>query len=479
MSNKRKHVLFIASESTPLCKSGGLADVVGSLPSALSKCHVRVSVILPYYSLLSDEIKSKCVTVKEDFILLGLTKYYCGLKTLKFKNRDYYFIDNMQFFHRDRLYGYNDEDERFLFFSNAVLAMLPYIGEIDILHCHDWQSGAVPVLLNMYYRHLEFYRNIRTVFTIHNLKYQGRFSISSAARYLGIDEKSSYFKDVEFFGDLNIMKAALYHSDYVTTVSQTYSREIMTSDFGEGMDGILRDISHKLSGIVNGIDLSYFDPSTSNDIYAPYHDSMGKAVNKAAFQEEFGLEVAKDKMMIGIVSRLEEQKGFDLILDKIEEMKSLPVQFVLLGTGNKYYEDRFRILELENKGSFRCFIMYNEKLAHKIYASSDLFLMPSLFEPCGIGQMIAMRYGTLPLVRETGGLKDTVTPYNKFTNEGNGFSFASFRSDEMLTVFKMAHDLYQHKPKVWNMLVTNAMHTDFSWKKSAQEYNRIYQKLLG
>lgn len=478
MGSGRKHVLFVASECTPLCKSGGLADVVGSLPSALSKCNVKVSVILPFYRMLSDDIKKKCVTIKEDFILLGLTKHYCGLKYLKFRNRDYYFIDNMQFFNRDRLYGYTDEDERFLFFSNAVLAMLPAIGDIDILHCHDWQSGAVPILLNMYYRHLKAYENIKTVFTIHNLKYQGRFAMASAARFLGIDEKSVYFKDIEFYGDLNIMKAALYHSDFITTVSKTYSEEIMTPDFGEGLDGVLRDVSHKLTGIVNGIDLSYFNPAANKNIYEAYSDYTGKTVNKLSFQKEYGLEVNEDKLMIGIVSRLEEQKGFDLILEMIDDMKELPIQFVLLGTGNIHYETRFRLLELENKGSFCCFIMYNEALAHKIYASSDLFLMPSLFEPCGIGQMIAMRYGSLPLVRETGGLKDTVTPYNRFTGEGNGFSFSSFRSDEMFTVFKIALDLYTKNRKSWNRLVKNAMQTDFSWNKSALEYNRIYRRLL-
>lgn len=477
MVNGRTHVLFVASECMPLCKSGGLADVVGSLPSALTKCNVKVSIIIPFYGLLDDEIKNKAKTVAELTVLCGQQPVYCGLKYHKIRNRGYYFIDNQHYFNRDKLYGYHDECERFLFFSQAVLAVLPHIEGVDILHCHDWQTGAIPLLYHLYYEYLPGYQHLKTVFTIHNLRYQGRFSIDYAKTMLGMNERMPQWNDIEYFNDLNIMKAALFHSDYVTTVSPTYNEEIEYAYYGEGLDGVLKSIAHKRQGILNGLNVKEFNPESDRLIDYQYSDIEGKQKNKEAFRKKYTLP-NDNCAMIGMITRLEDQKGLDLIASVMDEIMSLNIQFVLLGTGNPYYENFFRDIECKYPNRSRCFIMYDEALAHQIYAASDLFLMPSDFEPCGLGQMIAMRYGALPLVRETGGLKDSVKPYNKFTKEGTGFSFANYNAHEMLQIIKWATNIFHNEKEQWEIIVKNAMSEDFSWQVSAKAYREIYKQLL-
>lgn len=477
-------VLFACSEVAPYIKSGGLGDVTGSLPPELNRVGVETLVIAPLYGTLKrrrgfyQELEEvACYQVQ-----VGWRHQFCRLLRVN-GNVPVYFIENDFYFKREQFYGYYDDGERFVFFSQAVLAAVPYLGGVDVIHCHDWQTAAIPLLLNIYYRHLPDYSNLRTVFTIHNLRFQGRFNIRAAQELLNLGPESPCWKDLEYDDGINLMKAALFHSNWVTTVSPTYAREIRSAWYGEGLDAVLNIISDKLTGVLNGIDMDAVDPSKDERIYHPYRDASGKAVNKLAFQREYDLPQKKDALMIGVVSRLDAQKGFDLIQRVMEEILRLNVQFVLLGTQSvspgeqPMYEYFFRNVEHRYRDKARCFIQFDVVVAQKIYAASDLFLMPSAFEPCGLSQMMAMRYGSLPLVRETGGLKDTVVPYNHVTGEGTGFSFANYNAHDMLHVIEEAERLFRNAPETWNSLVEQAMAADFSWRKSALEYKEIYERV--
>jgi len=473
----KPHVLFAASECREFFKSGGLADVVSALPNALIKENIRVSTILPYYSVMANELKSKAECIATFSVNIGGNEEHCGLIYIKLDNKDFYFIENDDHFNRDILYGYGEADESFIFFSFAILTALNHIDKVDIIHCHDWQVAAIPVLLNAHYRQYDLYKEIKTVFTIHNLRFQGKFPLNVAEDMLGIDSDSRFYNELEFEGCINLLKGAIYNSNYVTTVSQTYADEIKTDYYGEGLEHVLNENSFKLSGIVNGLDVDSFNPNGDKKIYQTYNTLDGKAKNKKPFANQYNLN-DDDSMLISIVTRLDRQKGLDLILHVIDDIMQMPVNFVLLGTGEMYYEKTFSHIESKYGNRCKCFIMYNDEVARKIYAASDLFLMPSDFEPCGLSQLIAMRYGTLPLVRETGGLKDTVIPYNVHTNEGTGFSFTNYNAHDMLNVIKFAFDLYTNQRDKWDEICIRNMNLDFSWVKSAQEYIELYTKLV-
>lgn len=476
MTNNRPHVLFAASECTEFFKSGGLADVVSALPIALRKGNIKASTILPYYNFMPQEIKDKITRIAKYTVNVGGREMYCGLMYINLEGKDFYFIDNEEHFNRDLLYGYGEADESFLYFSFAVLTALNYIEKVDLIHCHDWQTAAIPLILNAHYKKYDSYKDIKTVFTIHNLRFQGKFPLSSA-KILGITHGDEYYNHLEFEGTLNLLKGAIHYSDYITTVSQTYADEIKTEYYGEGLEDILNMNSYKLSGIVNGLDVDSFNPAQDKKIYNTYTTLEGKAANKAKFVEEYHFD-NDEQMIISIVTRLDRQKGLDLILHVMDEMMQLPVQFVLLGTGEMYYEKTFAHVEHKYGNRCKCFIMYSDTIARKMYASTDLFLMPSDFEPCGLSQLIAMRYGTLPLVRETGGLKDTVIPYNVHTDEGTGFSFTNYNAHDMLNVIRFAHDLYTNSKDKWDEMCKKNMKADFSWNKSAQKYISLYEKAL-
>ena len=471
------HVLFAASECREFFKSGGLADVVSALPNALINEGIRVSTILPYYTNMEVALKRKGTRIAEFTVNIGGHEQYCGLIKMILDEKDFYFIDNEDYFDRDILYGYGGADESFIYFSFAVLTALNYIDKVDIIHCHDWQTAAIPVLLNAYYKQYDMYKDIKTVFTIHNLRFQGKFPLNIAAGMMGFQEGSRYYNELEFEGSINLLKGAVYNSDYVTTVSSAYAEEIKTAYYGEGMENILKENAYKLMGIVNGLDTDSFNPNGDIKIYQTYNTLEGKAENKKQFSKEYHLSNDKD-MIISIVTRLDRQKGLDLILHVFDEMMKLPVQFVLLGTGEMYYEKVFAHLEYKYGDRCKCFIMYNDEVARKIYAASDLFLMPSDFEPCGLSQLIAMRYGTLPLVRETGGLIDTVIPFNEHTNEGNGFSFTNYNANDMLNVINYSFDIFTNSKDKWKMMAERNMQADFSWNKSAKKYVELYSQIL-
>lgn len=477
MIDGKLNVLFAASECTPLAKTGGLADVVGALPSALSKHSITSSTIIPFYSALPEDIVKKSELIAEFNIKLGWKNQYAGLLRVKHNDRTYYFIDNQEYFYRDELYSYFDDSERFIFFSLAVLKSLEYIKDVDIIHCHDWQTALISTGLKHLYYGQEYYKDIKTVYTIHNLRHQGKLQMTDFVDMTGIDGYEYWLSEVEHQGLANLMKAGLYHSDAVTTVSPNYANEIKYSYYGESMEGCINEIDYKLHGILNGIDSELFNPSTDSKIYLPYTDLEGKSKNKKSFYEEFHIE-ENDNMLIGIVTRLDKQKGLDLVTYAIDEIMDLPVNFVLLGTGDKDYEGIFADVENKYKDRVRCFIMYSDELARKIYASSDVFLMPSMFEPCGLGQLIAMRYGTLPIVRETGGLSDTVTAYNIITGEGTGFSFANFNGQEMIEAIKKANDLYTNNRGEFDKIAMQDMYLDFSWDSSSKKYKELYMNIL-
>lgn len=473
------NVLFAASEAVPFVKSGGLADVIGSLPRALQASGVEVRIILPKYEEIPAAIRERMTPVKEFGVYVGWRHQYCGLQELAMDGIHYYFIDNEFYFKRQGIYGYGDDAERFVFFSRAICEAIPYMGfEPDVIHCHDWQTGLVPFILKAHYHHIEAYRRYRTVFTIHNLKYQGRFSRELLQDLLGVGDSYFHKEGLEFYGDGSCMKGALVYSDLITTVSETYAEEIKTPYFGEGMDGILRSRSADLIGIVNGLDNDFYDPMKDPDIAVNYRNSLSKKrQNKTAFQEEFGLPVRPEVPVIGLVSRLVEQKGLDLIEHILEELLQEDIQFLLLGTGEWKYEQLFKDAAERYPDKVSAHIRFQESLAHKIYAASDLFLMPSQFEPCGLGQLIAFRYRTVPVVRETGGLKDTVIPYNEITGEGTGFSFANYNAHELLFTLKRALEIYA-QPEKWTRIIGNISKTDFGWGQAAKQYKQLYSRLL-
>ncbi len=478
MSSKKTHVLFAASECEPLCKTGGLADVVGALPKALSQQSVSSSIILPYYCSLPEYIRSKCEKKAEFYITLGWKKQYAGLMHTKYKNRNYYFIDNEEYFDKTELYGYYEDAERFLFFSLAALEAVKYIDEdIDIIHCNDWQTAFIPTALKKLYYNVEGYSKLKTVLTIHNLRFQGTMNTDDFIGMLRLKGDEIWLHEVIHNYQANMLKAGIINADAVTTVSPTYAKEIESAYYGETLNATIKSIDNKLSGILNGIDTSSFNPETDAKIYQNYSDVSGKHKNKKAFFKEFYLN-EKDNMLIGMVTRLDRQKGLDLVEYAIHRFMHLNVTFVLLGTGDGLYENTFYKIERAYPKNARCFIMYSDVLARKIYASSDVFLMPSMFEPCGLGQLISMRYGTLPIVRETGGLKDTVLPYNEITGEGTGFSFANYNGDELADTVKRAYDVYSNDRAQFDLMAKRAMEMDFSWKNSAKQYKKLYKSLI-
>ena len=479
-----KNILYVASESVPFIKTGGLADVVGSLPKSFDKSQYDVRVILPKYMCMPAEWKDKMEFVDSFYMDLCWRRQYVGILKIELDGITFYFIDNEYYFSGPKPYGDIRYDlEKFAFFSRAVLSALPIIGfRPDIIHCHDWQSGLVPVYLNDSFRAGDFYQGIKTIMTIHNLKFQGVWDVKTIKDIAGLSDY--YFTDdkLKDYDNGNYLKGGIVYSDYVTTVSDTYAEEIKTPFYGEGLDGLMRARSNSLFGIVNGIDYTLFDPATDKLIDFNYNiDNFRKekVKNKKALQKKLGLKVDEKVMLIGIVSRLTDQKGFDLIECVMDEICQDAIQIVVLGTGEERYENMFRHFDWKYQDSVSANIYYSEELSHQIYAACDAFLMPSLFEPCGLSQLMSLKYGTLPIVRETGGLKDTVVPYNEYESTGTGFSFANYNAHEMMATIRFAERIYYDKKREWNKMVDRAMAQDFSWDESAKKYAELYNRLLG
>lgn len=481
MSDKKMQVVFASAEAAPFVKTGGLGDVAGSLPRALVAAGADVIVMVPKYGTIASEYTDRMEHVADFYVSLGWRNEYCGLERLVIDGVTYLFIDNERYFKRDYPYGFFDDGERFAFFSKAVTESLQHLPEgfqCDVLHCNDWHTALAPVFLREFYQGLPLYERVKTVFSIHNIAFQGQYAdtilndilgmahIPNAARQLRCDEHS-----------INYMQGALDYSDAITTVSPSYAWEIQTPEYGEGLDGILRRRSNVLSGILNGIDTDAWNPATDPMIHANYSaaDMSGKKACKAALQEELGLEVRDDRPLMVMVTRLTRQKGMDLVTYALDRILSGGVQVAVLGTGD--YEEPMRYFANKYPGTCAARITFDNALSHRMYAGADMFLMPSLFEPCGLSQMIAMRYGTLPVVRETGGLRDTVAPYNQFTGEGTGFTFANFNGDEMGDAVFRGARLYWDDHAAWDQLVQNAMAADFSWVRSADEYMNLYHNL--
>lgn len=476
-----KSVLFVATEGLPYIKTGGLADVIGSLPKILNEKGMDARVVLPLYKRIAEKYRGEFTKLKTIPIHVGVIDTVATIYQSQWENVTYYFIEHAGYFERDGLYGYPDDGERFAFYQKAVLEMLWAIDFFpDIMHCHDWHTGMIAAMCHIQYPDDQRYQQIKHMYTIHNLAFQGNFPADVLTDCLGIDRR--YFDDgsMRFHNGISFMKTGIIFSDKITTVSPSYSQEILTAQYGEQMDEVLRFRQSDLYGIVNGIDTKMWDPMTDPALPAHYNAETvleGKRANKAAVQKELGLRVADDVMMIGIVSRLTWQKGVYLIIEKMADIMGLDVQFVVLGTGETHIENQFKMMEDKYRRRAVYYCGYNDELAHRIYAGCDLFLMPSLFEPCGIGQLIAMHYGSLPLVRETGGLRDTVHPYNQYTKEGNGFSFTAFNSHDMLYTLRCAADAYYLNRADWDQLVQQAMGTDVSWNLSADQYTKLYNEM--
>ena len=477
-----KKILFVSSECVPFVKTGGLADVAGSLPKHFDKEKYDVRVILPYYQCMSSKYKDQAEFITSFYVNYLWQDRYVGLFKIVNDGITFYFIDNQWYFSGDKLYTdiYFDL-EKFAFFDKAVLSALPVLDfRPDIIHCHDWQTGLIPVKLKDGFAANEFYRGIKTVITIHNLKFQGVWSVDVIKR---ISELSDYYftsDKLEAYGNGNMFKGGLVYATKITTVSNTYAKEIQEPFYGEGLDGLMRARSNDLIGILNGIDYEEYDPATDQLIVQNYDARTfrkEKYKNKTALQKELGLEVNPKKFMIGIVSRLTDQKGLDLIQCVMEQICSDDLQFVILGTGDEKYENMFRHYDWKYADSVSANIFYSNALSHKIYASCDAFLMPSLFEPCGLSQIMSLRYGTVPIVRETGGLKDTVEPYNEYENTGTGFSFRNYNAHEMLGSIMYAKNVYYNKKREWNKIVDRGMAADFSWNSSARKYEELYDSL--
>lgn len=475
------NILFAAAEGSPFVKTGGLGDVIGSLPKVLNEKGTDARVIMPLYGDIPDRFQEKMTLIAEFTVPLSWRKQYCGLKTLNEGGVTYYFIDNEYYFKRLGIYGFYDDGERFAYFCRAVLESLPHLGfDPDIIHCHDWHTGMISAFREAFYRHNPAYDELRMVFTIHNLAYQGIFGESIRGDLLGVDHSFPIHK-LEFNGDINFMKTALVCSDAITTVSPTYAAEIQMPFFGEGLDGLLRENNGKLRGILNGLDYHAFDPGTDPALFVNYSRSLAKkSQNKCKLQEELGLPVSRQPALLIVVSRLVQQKGPDLISHILDELLQADIQLVILGSGDAKYEKLFLNRAADHPSKMAVRIGYDDVLARRMYAASDLFLMPSLFEPCGLGQLIAMRYGSIPIVRETGGLKDTVRPYFEGSYEGaekgNGFSFANYNAHELLFTVKKALEVYRRKES-WAKVTHNALRADYSWEFSAGEYLELYKSL--
>lgn len=479
-SSKKMQIVFASAECAPFVKTGGLGDVAGSLPAALVRAGAEVIVMVPKYATIKDEYKAQMEHFSDFYVSLGWRNEYCGLEKLEHDGVTYMFVDNERYFARDYPYGFFDDGERFAFFSKAItesLQHLPADFKCDILHCNDWQTALAPVFLREFYQGLPLYDRVKTVFSIHNVAFQGQFSDTVMEDILGVAHIPAAATQLRCDAcSINYMLGALHYADAITTVSPTYASEIQTPEFGEGLDGVLRERSYALQGILNGIDVAAFDPATDKRIAANYtvDDRSGKAVCKAKLQEELGLEVRDDRPLMVMVTRLTRQKGMDLVMYALDRILSGGVQVAVLGTGDRDYEDGLRYFQDKYPGTMAARIEFDPALSQRMYAAADMFLMPSKFEPCGLSQIIAMRYGTLPIVRETGGLKDTVIPYNEFTGEGTGFSFTNFNGDEMGDAVFRAARLFWDNREAWNQLVTQAMSQDFSWTRSADKYLDLY-----
>lgn len=472
---------MVASEGLPYIKSGGLADVIGSLPKELVKKGHEVRVVMPLYAPIARKFHDGFQLEAQYTVSISYHEVPVNIWSQMQGDVKFYFVEHKGYFERDNLYGYMDDGERFAYFQKAVIEMLNQLNYFpEIMHSHDWHTGMIPVMCKEGHSFDERYRNIKHVYTIHNLAYQGNFGAEMLDSCLGLDYRIFDNGNVRYDGGISFMKSGILYADKVTTVSPSYSQEILTPQYGEHMEMVLEMRRYDLWGITNGIDIESWNPKTDPEI--PYHFNKvnvkkQKAANKMALQQEMGLQVNPDVMLVGVVSRLTWQKGFYLLMEKLHELCQMPIQLCVLGSGEERIEQEMAQLENGNKGKIVFYKGYNDSLAHRIYAASDLFLMPSLFEPCGISQLISMRYGTLPLVRETGGLRDTVNPYNEFEKSGNGFSFANYNSDELIGVLWNAIHVYYDCPQDWKMLVRNAMNTDVSWEASANTYCQLYAQL--
>ncbi|WP_196594393.1 glycogen synthase GlgA [Pectinatus sottacetonis] len=474
-------LLYVASEASPFVKTGGLGDVAGSLPKELKKQNIDVRVVIPKYSTIAEQYRSNMKNIYSGSLKIAWREKYFGIETLKHNNVTFYFIDNEDYFKRDGYYGYDDDDERFTFFCRAVLSMLPIIDFWpDIINLNDWQTGLVSVFLKLNYMHKEKYQNIKTVYTIHNLKYQGIFPKRILTDVLGLDNKYFDNGDLEFYNNINFMKGGIIYSDALTTVSHSYASEIQNPYFGEQLDGILKMRSKDLTGILNGIDYTEYNPETDPHIFFQYTIANAiekKIENKVALQQKLGLPINRKIPVIAFISRLVEAKGIDLLIRILDELLQYEdIQFVLLGTGDYKYEEWFRSLQWRFPKKVSVNTSFDENLAHQIYAASSLFIMPSRYEPCGIGQMIALRYGSVPIVHAVGGLRDTVFPYDSYTNSGNGFVFNNYNAHELLFSIKRAleksNDIILRR-----RIIENAMSSDYSWTGSAKQYKMIYEDL--
>ena len=474
-------VLFAASECVPFVKTGGLADVVGALPKRLRDLGVDVRVMLPMYSAIEPKWREKMEHVLFFYVNLGWRRQYVGVEKLVYDGITFYFIDNEQYFGRNYIYGYGaDEGERFAYFCRAVLESLPLIDFVpDVIHCNDWQTGLIPPMLDIQYRKLEQYKDVKTVFTIHNLTYQGLFQIDDIEEMVSLGELAYTADSLEFYGMCSFIKGGIVFADHITTVSPTYAQEIQTAYYGERLDGLLRARADSLTGILNGIDTVEYDPETDKAIAVNYTADTfeKKAGDKIALQRQLGLQENADAPIIAMVTRLNSQKGLDLVERVLAEIMSTGAQMVVLGMGESKYEDLFNWAQWKYAGQLSATFQMNHELSHRIYAGADMYLMPSMFEPCGLSQLISLRYGTLPIVRETGGLRDTVLSYNEYTGEGNGFSFLNYNAHDMLHVIERAVSIYHEKKDVWNMLARRAMQGSYGWDESAKKYLALYEEL--
>lgn len=474
-------VLFVASESHPFIKTGGLGDVAYSLPKALRKMGIDIRVIIPKYSMIPDHLKNQIKHIASFGVQVGWREQHCGLQYMEYDGIPFYFIDNEYYFKRDGVYSFYDDGERFAYFSKAVLQSITYMGDFtpNVLHCNDWQTAIIPALLRDHYRYYSFYNSMKTVFTIHNLQFQGIYPKNVLKELLNLDEGYFHENALKYYDSVNFVKGGIKYADKISTVSNTYAHEIQTEFFGEGLHGLLRDRSWDLWGIVNGIDYDLVNPATDPNIPCKYdlYNFHDKPHNKIELQKQLGLPQNWDVPMIGIVSRLTDQKGFDLVAQVLEQLLQENIQVVVLGTGFPKFENMFKHFAWKYPHKLSANITFNNNLAQKIYAASDMFLMPSLFEPCGLSQLIALRYGSIPITRETGGLRDTVFSYNEATQEGNGFTFAEYNSNDMLNTIKRAIYFYWNKYH-WNKLISNAMQSYNSWDKSAGLYVQLYNSMF-
>ncbi|MDW7673346.1 MAG: glycogen synthase GlgA [Bacillota bacterium] len=475
-------VLFAAAEAAPFIKTGGLGEVVGSLPKELKKQGVDVRVILPLYGDIPDFFRGQMEQFLPEFpVSLGWRQQPCEVKKLEYQGVIFYFIDNEYYYkNRPGVYGFGDEGERYAYFCSAVLALLPSLGfQPDIIHCHDWHTGMIGVLLKARYVDNSFYQRIKTVFTIHNLQYQGVFPLDMIADWLGLEGKYFSLEGIEYYGQGSFMKGGIAFAQQIITVSETYAQEIQTAEGGEGLDGLLRWRSHVLKGIINGIDTDEYNPQIDEELPISYGaaEASLKAKNKVKLQEKLRLEVNEDIPLVAVVSRLAFQKGIDLIIERLQELMSCQLQLVILGTGEEYYQERLMEGASRYPRKMATVIGFEKALAKEIYAASDFLLMPSLFEPCGLAQLVALRYGTIPIVRATGGLKDTIEPYDQDRETGYGITFKGYSSAEMLEAVQRGLAIYWDKYK-WEPLRVRAMELDFSWSQSAGQYQQLYQELV-